>query len=100
MRKSFKFFIIFFLVFALAGCAETEKKDLNTLTVWHWMSDRDDTFQELAKRFESERHIKVKFEFYAPSESYAQRVKASVQTNTLPDIYGVLGEKRDLASFI
>ena len=100
MRSDLKFFIIFFLVFAITGCAENDKKDLNTITVWHWMSDRDDVFQELAKRYENEKHVKVRFELYAPSESYAQRVKASAQTNTLPDIFGVLGEKRDLASFI
>ena len=89
-----------FLAAVIAGCSPANKQDSTTITVWHWMSDRDDAFQELAKQFESERHIQVKFELYAPSESYAQRVKASAQTNTLPDIYGILGEKRDFASFI
>lgn len=64
------------------------------------MSDREDAFQELAKRYQAETGIPVKFELFAPSESYSQRVKVSAQTNTLPDIYGVLGEKRDFASFI
>lgn len=64
------------------------------------MSDREDTFRELARRYEEEFHVPVKFELFAPSLAYEQKVKASVQTNTLPDIYGVLGEKRDLASFI
>ncbi len=100
MRYSLKFFIIFFLALSLIGCGESDKKDINTITVWHWMSDREDTFQELAKRFEDQTHIKVKFELYAPSEAYTQKVKASAQTNTLPDIYGILGEKKDFASFI
>lgn len=95
-----RFFIILFLVFSIAGCAGKNKKDLDTVTVWHWMSDRDEAFQELAKKFEEETHIRVEFELYAPSEVYAQRVKASAQTNTLPDIYGILGEKQDFASFI
>lgn len=86
-------------VLFLAGCAG-EAKDPNTITVWHWMSDREDAFAELAARFEKETGFKVKFDLYAPSEIYSQRVKASAQTNTLPDIYGVLGEKRDFASFI
>lgn len=64
------------------------------------MSDREEAFEALAERYSSEHGEKVKFELYAPSEAYAQRVKASAQTNTLPDIYGVLGEKRDFASFI
>ena len=101
MRPSLKIFIICILALCLSGCSTSEtKKGLEAVTVWHWMSDRDDAFQELAKRFESEKHIQVKFELYAPSEAYAQRIKASAQTNTLPDIYGILGEKRDFASFI
>ena len=95
-----KFFPICFLILFAAGCAQVAKPQDNTITVWHWMSDRDDAFQELAKKFEQETQLKVKFELFAPSEAYAQRVKASAQTATLPDIYGVLGEKRDFASFI
>ncbi len=64
------------------------------------MSDREDTFQELAKRFENATQLKVKFDLYAPSEAYSQRIKASAQTNTLPDVFGILGEKKDFASFI
>lgn len=64
------------------------------------MSDRENAFQELARRYEAETGTKVKFELYAPSVAFEQKVKASVQTNTLPDVYGVLGEKRDFASFI
>ena len=100
MRYSFKIFIIFLLTIPLVGCGVSDKKDLDVITVWHWMSDREDAFQELAKRFENETHVKVKFELYAPSEAYTQKIKASAQTNTLPDIYGVLGEKKDFASFI
>jgi ABC-type glycerol-3-phosphate transport system substrate-binding protein len=84
---------------SFAGCGGAVK-DTDSITVWHWMSDREDAFQELAARFEQETGTKVHFELYAPSEAYAQRVKASAQTRTLPDVYGVLGEKRDFASFI
>jgi len=100
IKHSLKFFIIFFLVVSFAGCAGGDKKDSDVVTVWHWMSDREDAFEELANRYEKEFHVKVKFELYAPSEAYSQRIKASAQTNTLPDIYGILGEKRDFASFI
>ncbi len=100
MRQPLKLFIIFFLVLSMAGCAVADKKEAETITVWHWMSDRDDAFQELAKRFEETTGIKVRFDLYAPSEAYSQRIKASAQTNTLPDIYGILGEKKDFASFI
>ena len=99
-NPSVKIFIVCFLACFAAGCAPAAKTPDNAVTVWHWMSDREDAFQELAKRFEEETQVKVKFELFAPSEAYAQRVKASAQTGTLPDIYGVLGEKRDFASFI
>lgn len=100
MKHTLKNFIIFFLLLALAGCGAADKKDTNTLTVWHWMSDRDQTFQELAQQYQAQTGIKVKFELYAPSEAYSQRVKASAQTDTLPDIFGILGESRDFASFV
>lgn len=84
-----------------AGCAPADQGQGKTvITVWHWMSDREEAFLELARRYQEQTGIEVRFELYAPSEAYAQRVKASAQTNKLPDIYGVLGEKRDFASFI
>ena len=101
MKTPIKSFIIFFVLAAfLPGCASSDVKQQDTITVWHWLSDRDDAFQELAKRYEEKYHVKVKFDLYAPSEVYTQRVKAAAQTKTLPDIYGILGEKRDFASFI
>ena len=98
--KNLRVFIIFFTALSLFGCAQVDEKAHDTLNVWHWMSDRDATFQELARKYDKEKNIKVRFELYAPSEAYAQRVKASAQTDKLPDIYGILGEKRDFASFI
>ncbi len=95
-----KYVLIYFLILCFAGCASAKKEESNVILVWHWMSDRDEAFQELAKKYEEETGTKVRFEIFAPSEVYAQRVKASAQTATLPDIYGVLGEKRDFASFI
>jgi ABC-type glycerol-3-phosphate transport system substrate-binding protein len=70
------------------------------LMVWHWMSDREDAFKELADRYKAQTGHEVRFDLYAPSEAYMQKVRASAQTQTLPDIFGVLGESRDLASFV
>ncbi len=100
MGPSIKNIISLFLILLLSGCGTGQKQDPNTVTVWHWMSDREETFEILAQRYQQETGITVKFELFAPSEAYAQRVKASAQTNTLPDIFGILGEKRDFASFI
>lgn len=87
------------LALSLAGCAP-KSSGPSALRVWHWMTDRDAAFQELAKRYEQETQIPVRFELYAPSDVYVQKVRSAAQTNGLPEIYGVLGESRDLASFI
>ncbi|MBI4597236.1 MAG: extracellular solute-binding protein [Candidatus Omnitrophica bacterium] len=64
------------------------------------MTDREAPFNELAKRYQSRTGIPVRFELYAPSDVYVQKIRAAAQTDGLPEIYGVLGESRDLASFI
>jgi len=99
MKLTGKVLAFFCLVVFFAGCL-AGKRPSNEVTVWHWMSDRDDVFRDLAGRFEKETGIRVRFELLAPSESYRQRIRAAAQTNMLPDIFGVLGEKRDFAAYI
>jgi ABC-type glycerol-3-phosphate transport system substrate-binding protein len=84
----------------VAGCGSSNRSPSTTVQVWHWMTDREDAFVELAKRYKEEHGGDVKFELYAPGDVYAQKVRAAAQTNGLPDVYSVLGEARDLASFI
>ncbi len=88
------------LVTALIGCAPKKETQKPVITVWHWMTDRDPAFQELAKKYEANTAVKVNFELYAPSDAYTQKVRAAAQGINLPDIFGLLGEKRDFASFI
>ncbi len=64
------------------------------------MTDRDATFQELAKKYEILTGVKVNFELYAPSDAYSQKIRAAAQGINLPDVFGILGEKRDFASFV
>ncbi|HLD82543.1 MAG TPA: extracellular solute-binding protein [Candidatus Omnitrophota bacterium] len=89
------------LVCWFVGCS-SKPQDAGklTLTVWHWMTDREPAFQELAKRYLAKTGVKVNFELYAPSDAYSQKVRAAAQGENLPDIFGILGEKRDFASFI
>ncbi len=84
----------------ILGCGKRESSRPGELLVWHWMTDREEALQQLADRYESETGTPVRLELYAPSDAYASKVRASAQTKTLPDIFGVLGESRDLASFI
>ncbi len=83
----------------LAGCA-SKKQDSQTITMWHWMTDRDEALQELARRYEAQTGIKVKIDLYAPSNAYTQRITASAQARVLPDIYGILDKKEKFAAFI
>lgn len=81
------------------GCAK-KVAPTNEIVVWHWLTDREDSLAKLAEQYEKQTGVHVRLELYAPSDAYSSRVRASAQTNTLPDIFGVLGESRDLASYI
>ncbi len=93
--------VAFLLALILPGCGPHKSAETqNKIVVWHWMSDRQNAFDELAKRYKQEKGIDVVFELYAPSDAYAQKVRAGAQSNTLPEVYGILAESRDFASFI
>ena len=105
MRRSILKHLVVFLSFAgfLSGCGNPQAvapQASKKIVVWHWMTDRDEAFQELAKRYEQKTGIKVVLELYAPSDAYTQKVRAAAQAKALPDIYGLLGEKRDFAAFV
>lgn len=96
--------LLLFFSFIISGClpsgSNTSSGSSSELVVWHWMTDRQSAFEQLAKIYEKETGIKVDFELYAPSDAYSQKVRAAAQGVNLPDIFGILGEKRDFASFI
>ncbi len=82
------------------GCSQP-KKPSGQIEVWHWMTDRQDAFEALARKYEAETGIKVKFDLFAPSDAYTQKIIAAAQADVLPDVYGILEEKKPvLASFI
>jgi len=96
LRKAFLFILC---LAAISACAQRRAAS-NTVTVWHWMTDRHDAFQELARRYEAQTGIKIKIDLFAPSDSYKQKIIASAQANILPDIFGVLETKKVFADFI
>ncbi|HTZ10806.1 MAG TPA: extracellular solute-binding protein [Candidatus Margulisiibacteriota bacterium] len=105
VRKSFGLTQLLFIGFliSLAGCSRqpaVNPQEKATITVWHWMTDREPALQELARRYEEKSGVKVNFELYAPSDAYAQKVRTAAQGGSLPDIFSILGEKVDFASFI
>ncbi len=84
----------------LSSCKGSKASGSEAVVVWHWMTDRDEAFQHLAQEYKKETGKDVQFQLYAPSDVYSQKVRVGAQTNSLPDIFGVLGDARDLASFI
>ncbi|MBF0121995.1 MAG: extracellular solute-binding protein [Candidatus Omnitrophica bacterium] len=98
MKKIFSWFCCALLATAV-GCAQP-KKPSHQIEVWHWMTDRQDALEVMAKKYEQETGIKVKIELFAPSDAYSQKVIAAAQANVLPDIYGILSKKAIVASFI
>ncbi len=88
-----------FMLIVLAGCSQPPKPS-NKIILWHWMTDRNDTFQKLAQQYKQETGIEVTIQLFAPSDSYSQKVIAAAQANVLPDIYGVLDKKSIVADFI
>ena len=83
----------------MVGCAP-KQEDLNTITLWHWMVDRQNALEQLAAQYEQETGIKVKIDLFAPPEAYTQRVIASSQAKALRDIFGILDKKQIFATFI
>lgn len=94
----------------MAGCgqqptsssvaARSVAKPSKRVIVWHWMTDREEVFQELAKRYKSLTGVEVFFELFAPSDQYSQKIRSAAQGQTLPDVYGILSDKRVFASFV
>lgn len=98
---AFLAFLVGVLPIILPGCKAKEPgSDRPTVVLWHWMTDRDAALQKLGAAYEKASGHRVRIELYAPTESYTTKVRAAAQTGTLPDIFSVLTEPRDLASFI
>ncbi len=93
------FLVFFFVIFLFSGCSQSGDQ-ANTVIIWHWMTDRQESFLKLAEQYKDQTGIEVKFDLYAPSDVYSRKIIAAAQARVLPDIFGVLGEKKKLASFI
>ena len=95
--------VMFLILAGVTGCAPgngSDKVVSDKITVWHWMTDREDTFNELAKKYKALTGTDVQFELYAPTDAYSEKIKGAAQTQTLPDVFGVLADKRIISSFI
>ena len=101
MRHLQRLLFIAVCIIIIAGCMPSgSKQKSDKLVIWHWIIDRKDTFDILAKRYEEQTGIKVEFKLFFPPDIYRQKVIAVARAQKLPDIFGILGEKKILASFI
>ena len=87
------------IVLFVAGCSQPPKPG-NKIVLWHWMTDRNETFLKLAQQYSQATGIQVDIQLFAPSDSYSQKVIAAAQGNVLPDIYGILDKKSIVADFV
>lgn len=94
-----KICVALFCLCLLAGCARQDN-DPNTVTVWHWMTDRDDALHELADRYKQKTGVNIKIDLFAPSDVYSKKVTTSAQAKILPDIFGILDTKTVFSKFV
>jgi len=99
MKILSKILLVSLVGFILAGCGIPKPKE-DKLVIWHWMADRKDAFAELANKYTQESGLKVEIELFFPPKIYSQKVIAAARAKTLPDIFGILGEKETLSAFI
>jgi len=90
---------ILILSILIGGCAPQKPKE-NKIVVWHWLNDRKDALNKLATDYKTKTGIEVEFKLFSPADIYSQKVIAAARAGNLPDIFGILGEKRTLGSFV
>ncbi len=92
------------VVLAVVGCffwgCGAKPVNTNEVLIWHWMTDRHQAFETLAKQYEEKTGVSIKIQLFAPPDTYTQRITASAQANTLPDIFGILDKKEIFADYI
>jgi len=95
-----KFIILALSLGVISGCTPQKKPQDKKIVIWHWMTDRQDAFNQLASRYEAKEGIEVEFKLFFPPDIYSQKVIAAARAGNLPDIFGILGEKKTLGSFV
>jgi ABC-type glycerol-3-phosphate transport system substrate-binding protein len=90
------------LIAIVGGCTSPDKgvPSEKKIVIWHWMTDRKDAFSELARLYKKETGVDVEFKLIFPPGTYSMKVTAAARAKTLPDIFGILGEKKTVATFI
>lgn len=89
------------LIYLFTACTQPPQElSKEKIVIWHWMTDRKEAFEALAKQYKEQTGVDVEFKLFFPADIYASKVIAAARANNLPDIFGILGEKKTVASFI
>lgn len=83
-----------------APAAKTAKAPETTLVFWHWWTDYQPFFEEIAERYRMETGVKVEFQLISSAGSdYLTKLQAAAQANTLPDLVGMTDNPELLARY-
>lgn len=74
-----------------------EKKSV-TLTVWHYMNDRETLIKEMAADYEKQTGVKVDFQLYS-GDQMSSKVQAAAQAKTLPEAWTFAGGLNDICRY-
>lgn len=77
--------------------AEEPKKDV-TLTIWHYLNDREAIMKGFAAQYEEKTGVKVDFQLYSGDQMKA-KVQAAAQAKSLPEAWVFVGGKPDIAQY-
>jgi ABC-type glycerol-3-phosphate transport system substrate-binding protein len=92
----------------IAGCSsqnanknkdKDEDKKATEIVFWHYLNDRDALLKEMAADFETETGIKVNVQLFG-GDGFKQKIIASAQTGSLPDLMTYSGGAGDLAQLV
>ena len=62
IKKSIIFLILLGIIFS--GCTnKVSKEEDQKIVIWHWMTDRQSAFEELAAKYEDSYGIRIDFQY-------------------------------------
>lgn len=81
------------------SAGESPAKSDAKLVFWHYLNDRHELLKEMAADFEAQTGVKVDVQMFG-GDGFKQKIIASAQTNSLPDLMTYSGGAGDLALLV
>lgn len=107
ISKLVSIFISVMLIFTLiSGCSKPQTEpsaqkqgEKVTITIWHYLNDRDKLMKEFAQEYEKKTGVHVDFQLYS-GDQMGSKIQAAAQAKTLPDAWTGVGLKPALSKLI